>query len=107
MSRENNLSDEQEGENRAEPNANEVVDTLSATLKLKDDTISALKTAKTEHNTIIKFTKSANRYIQLTTTGIIKTAPEDTGVEGPIEVKVEWEIKHSEVEIKEGSIPEF
>lgn len=103
-SRTNTLSEDQDGDTIAEPNAQEAVDTLSATLRLEDDIVPALKDAGTEHDVIIIFDKGASNKIQITATGIIKTCPVETGVEGGIEVKVDWEIKSSELEVTDSNV---
>lgn len=102
-SRDNKLTEEQEGETIAEPSPQEADDTLKSTVKMKSTTVETLKRNKSEFDYIIKWAKSTDLYIQLTHRVVIRDAPIDTGVEGEIEIPIEFDVKNTTVEIKDSN----
>lgn len=92
---ENKLTDEQEGDSIAEPNAQEAVQTLEITFKLSDEVVRDAIAAGAEIEVSIPFVRGANDTLTLTCQCTPKEAPESPGVEGPIEVTASFDVRTS------------
>lgn len=89
----NNLIDEQAGEYSSEFDPQQLDETLTLGVRMRKTELRALRRSAAEVPIVIRWQRGANDYIQLTHTGKIVTAPEDTGVEGTIDVSISFEIR--------------
>lgn len=98
--RSNNLSDEQEGDSIAEPQPQELDETLVIGAKMRGTALKTLQENGTEFPLIIEFEKSATNKIEITHTVKIKDgADAETEVSGEIENDINFEVKSTTLKV--------
>jgi hypothetical protein len=90
--RDNKLTDEQCEDSIAEPNAQELVEALEVTFKMTDEVVRDALAAGVEIEISIPFVRGADT-LTLVCQCVPKDAPEDTGVEGPIETTAAFDVR--------------
>ena len=102
--RDNKLSEEQEGETIAEPQAQELEETLTSTVKMSGTDLKTLQENGTEFPFVIKFERGTDDYIELThTVKISGGADPETAVTGAVETEVTFQVLKTSVEVKDSN----
>lgn len=94
----NNLSEQQAGETIAEQCPQQASHELTTTVRLSGTEVLARLRAADEVPVIILFTRGADLF-KITAQATLREGPIDTGIEGPIETQLAWEVRTASIEV--------